>query len=308
MTDHHHRYLDDMKIDNPWESFYGFCVERESIRIKKESGQPRPWTTDAVLDKYKFTHLFRTDDRTTKEIFAWVAPVAHDFHLLVANLIYARFANNGNTIRETGLITNGTFQEREVFLAKIAEIGGGLKYGMSNTKVRRKIVIGFNKKVWGTGYIICGTFSSLRDENGNKYGGRENMLISHIPRKSAEIAAYLKDNAPHKHLEDTLKGVAKIWGCANDFVMCQMLMDVMCFYPDIIAPDATTPCFSGLLSITKMLDMDHKDMVYTAMTVWNSRQERKMAFIDAEHSLCEWRKWLAWTKGVGRGLNYIPHG
>ena len=31
--------------------------ERESIRKKKKSGEPKPWTKDPILRDYKFCHV-----------------------------------------------------------------------------------------------------------------------------------------------------------------------------------------------------------------------------------------------------------
>ena len=33
--------------------------------LKKQSGEPYPWTDDPILQKYKFTNVFREDDATT---------------------------------------------------------------------------------------------------------------------------------------------------------------------------------------------------------------------------------------------------
>lgn len=41
--------------------------ERESIRIKKEAGEPRPWTSDPILHAHHFCNVRREDDRGTKE-------------------------------------------------------------------------------------------------------------------------------------------------------------------------------------------------------------------------------------------------
>lgn len=46
--------------------FYAFMRERESIRLKKERGDPWPWTTDPILQQYKFTNVKREHDRTSK--------------------------------------------------------------------------------------------------------------------------------------------------------------------------------------------------------------------------------------------------
>ncbi len=52
-------------------AFFAFMVEREEIRLYKEAGQPRPWTTDEILGTYKFTNVRRENDRTSKEFAAF---------------------------------------------------------------------------------------------------------------------------------------------------------------------------------------------------------------------------------------------
>lgn len=43
-----------------------FIRERERIRVRKESGKPRPWTTDPILAKYKFCNVHREDDAVSR--------------------------------------------------------------------------------------------------------------------------------------------------------------------------------------------------------------------------------------------------
>jgi hypothetical protein len=52
-------------------SFLKFINARENIRIKKEKGLPRPWTTDPILQRYHFCNVRRADDRVTKWIGQW---------------------------------------------------------------------------------------------------------------------------------------------------------------------------------------------------------------------------------------------
>lgn len=49
---------------NP-QPFFDFIQERYRIFLKKQAGEPRPWTQDDILDYYKFTNVFREDDATT---------------------------------------------------------------------------------------------------------------------------------------------------------------------------------------------------------------------------------------------------
>jgi len=47
--------------------------ERESVRIKKEAGEPKPWTTDTIIRDYKFCNVRRNDDRVSRWIhFNWL--------------------------------------------------------------------------------------------------------------------------------------------------------------------------------------------------------------------------------------------
>lgn len=48
------------------EGFFTFMMERERLRLSKETGRPWPWSDDAILNKYKFTNVKRENDRTTR--------------------------------------------------------------------------------------------------------------------------------------------------------------------------------------------------------------------------------------------------
>lgn len=43
-----------------------WAIERESIRLRKEAGEPPPWTKDKILQTYRFTNLRRKDDRVSR--------------------------------------------------------------------------------------------------------------------------------------------------------------------------------------------------------------------------------------------------
>lgn len=45
--------------------FYYWMNERHSIYLRRLAGQTKPWTTDVILQKYKFTNVFRELDRGT---------------------------------------------------------------------------------------------------------------------------------------------------------------------------------------------------------------------------------------------------
>ncbi len=50
------------------QKFIGFIEERQSIYLKKEAGEPKPWTDNEFLQKFHFTNVFRDQDKAT----AWM--------------------------------------------------------------------------------------------------------------------------------------------------------------------------------------------------------------------------------------------
>lgn len=57
------------------ERFFDFMVLREELRIQKASGASWPWSSDPILNKYKFTNVKREDDRTTRWMRVnWTGP------------------------------------------------------------------------------------------------------------------------------------------------------------------------------------------------------------------------------------------
>lgn len=46
--------------------FFYYMNERESIRLRKEAGEPFPWTDDVALQTYRFTNVKREHDKTTR--------------------------------------------------------------------------------------------------------------------------------------------------------------------------------------------------------------------------------------------------
>lgn len=74
------------------EEFFAYARERYSIRLKRNAGEPKPWTTDPLLLKYSFTEVFREDDRTTKWLRDHVRePLRNDPMVLPAVLIFRWF-------------------------------------------------------------------------------------------------------------------------------------------------------------------------------------------------------------------------
>lgn len=72
--------------------------ERESIRLKRQAGEPKPWTDDAILQEYKFCNIDRENDRVTKWIKDnWRDPFINDENMWYAMAV-ARLFNWPDTL------------------------------------------------------------------------------------------------------------------------------------------------------------------------------------------------------------------
>lgn len=55
-----------------FETFWRFAVERQSIFFKRFQGETQPWTNDSILQKFKFTNVYRVLDRVTQFLIRYV--------------------------------------------------------------------------------------------------------------------------------------------------------------------------------------------------------------------------------------------
>jgi len=84
-----------------YKDFLWFIQEREKIRKFKEAGYERPWTEDPILQEYRFTNIWRQDDKVTKLIqsrLEGLVPIDK-----VLNAIWLRSINNYETIQQVQL-------------------------------------------------------------------------------------------------------------------------------------------------------------------------------------------------------------
>lgn len=73
-------------------AFFRYARERHAIYLRREAGEPWPWTKDPVLQVGRFTNVFRELDRTTKWFREHVRePMRDDPRVLMATVIFRWF-------------------------------------------------------------------------------------------------------------------------------------------------------------------------------------------------------------------------
>jgi hypothetical protein len=89
-----------MEMTEMEELFVYWIKEREAIRVKKETGAPKPWTDDPIFQTYKFTNVRREDDTVSKWITEnWIKPNDPHPNMWFA-MIVARLFNWPPTLEE----------------------------------------------------------------------------------------------------------------------------------------------------------------------------------------------------------------
>jgi len=109
-----------------------WITERETVRLRKEAGEPKPWSMDRIFQVTYFCNIRREDDKVTRFIRKTYSPrVTHP--LFVHNIILSRFLNWPPTLEFIGYLTDD------------------LDWTMLNVRLNN---LAKNGKVWGNAYVV----------------------------------------------------------------------------------------------------------------------------------------------------------
>lgn len=96
-----------------------FIKEREAVRLKKEAGNPSPWTDNEILGNFRFTNVRRMDDKVSLWLLnQWYKPYFNHPRMLHA-VALARFTNKIETME---LLTEEVFTGKSLNWNKIQKI------------------------------------------------------------------------------------------------------------------------------------------------------------------------------------------
>ncbi len=85
------------------ERFVEFIAARHAVYLAREAGKMRPWSSDWILQRFKFCNVFRELDRVTRWISVnWREPYKSDPDLWFALVVARRCVNLPATLSESG--------------------------------------------------------------------------------------------------------------------------------------------------------------------------------------------------------------
>jgi hypothetical protein len=234
-----------------------WIAERESIRVKRDAGLPRPWTRDPVLDRFRFCNVRREDDKVSRWLTRfWYAGASRDDYWL-GRILLARWVNNIPT------------------LERLAE---------ANLHVAWSVTAWESAKVNYNTRAYCLPVPVVKN-----VGGRAGLLEL-MPRvlpvawpKAPTIqACYEAITSVH--------GLGSFWGG-------QLALDALMAYGGLADEDDFCSPGPGSKKGLKLIAMDGTfvECARRLRDQWNKKLDGKLGFLlralDVEHVLCEWNKY-----------------
>ena len=266
--------LDGLVIENPVESFFNYCIERENIRIKRESGEAFPWSEDKIFQKGRFLNVFREDDRVSKSIINFAKPLTDDLPLLIQALFFGRWCNRQETIDK---LNHEDLLDADKLKDKLIQLE---QWGNFNAYPVQDVM--WNEKTYSRIDTATTLFYEIKDDL------TEIVLDSNLDVIQAT------------------KNINKRFKMENDFPIFMALIDIAWFREDVIPITSQVPTGIGaqpyLDRLQEYLDLESHQAVATKMISLQKEYwpEAKRTFypIDIEYQSCECRKYFSYINGT----------
>ena len=275
MTENKYRTsLDGLVIENPVESFFNYCIERENIRIKRESGEAFPWSEDKIFQKGRFLNVFREDDRVSKSIINFAKPLTDDLPLLIQALFFGRWCNRQETIDK---LNHEDLLDADKLKDKLIQLE---QWENFNAYPVQDVM--WNEKTYSRIDTATTLFYEIKDDL------TEIVLDSNLDVIQAT------------------NNINKRFKMENDFPIFMALIDIAWFREDVIPITSQVPTGIGaqpyLDRLQEYLGLESHQAVATEMISLQKEYwpEAKRTFypIDIEYQSCECRKYFSYINGT----------
>ena len=266
--------LDGLEIKDPVKSFFDYCKERESIRLKRESGETFPWSEDLIFQKGRFLNVFREDDKVSRSIINIGSQIKDDVALLVQFLFFARWCNKNEVIQNLKL---DELNNPDLLKNKLYQIGDWANL---------------------TAYPVEDI--TWKDVDYERIDAAT-LLFYNIREVLLEIITLSE-----KSVVKATESINEKFKMKNNFPIFMALIDIAWFRPELIPLTSDVPTGIGaspyLDRLQKHLGLNSHQQVATKMITlqeeyWPSAK-RTFYPIDIEYQSCECRKYFSYVNGT----------
>ncbi len=269
------------------EGFWSFCQERESIRLRKESGNDYPWTEDIVLQMYFFCNVKREYDTGTRWYLENVASIPEeDFSKWVEPDLLWR------------TILYRSVNSIEYFEGIWYTDRGGV-FGPEDWKKEKKEIQGRINKApppSNHAYIV------LQGPDG---AGRKIHLREQLDYLEKNIEILAGDLNKSQTLKDVWKLLQQV-PYVGPFIALQIYRDLILADALPFDDDDFTYLGPGARSGLALFGFDQYKAQYLALQEIQKAHPPglELNLGDVEQAMCEYRKWINLKNGGGRHRYY----
>ncbi|MFB6345909.1 MAG: nucleotide kinase domain-containing protein [bacterium] len=266
--------LEGLNIDDPVKAFFDWCMERESIRKKRERGESPPWTEDPIFRKGRFLNTFREDDKGSEAVKRFCEPVEDSLTELVLALFFARWCNQHTTLDELEPSDLDDPDLKDRLLNEVPQPWYSEAYPVEP--------VHWEDKTYDRLKACSELFPSIVD-----------FLVDRV--KQADGNA--------KRAIDLINDGFQM---SNDFPIFMAVIDISWFRPDVIPPDSPVPVGIGAKPFLDRLK-DHlgcedyeatmEKMIELQDEYWPEAR-RNFTPVDIEYLCCECRKYYSYVNGT----------
>jgi hypothetical protein len=271
------------------QDFTKFVQAREDVRLRKEAGQPWPWSSDPILQQYRFCNIQREADYVTDWLRVhWREPHKDDPHLWFAMSV-ARFINQPSTLERLGWPVPFSPDHMRAVMSEPNSNGESLF--RAAYMVRSEASFAGQPKIE---YLILRQFLP--------YWLRRDEMA---PHKGELLTAY------HARLTDKKSG---LYGMGS-FMAGQLIADLKFAPPLNAAADWDSFAVPGPGSMRGLNFIMGREMnaPWTDAAAWREAFDRLrplaaerlapgivLSASDTQNALCEWHKYRKAQLGLGR--------
>jgi len=143
----------------PTDRFLYWIEERHNIYLRKEAGEPKPWTDDEVLQQYYFTNPYRENDKTTVWFRRNVRDPMRDTDGVVFATVCFRWFNRistGEVLLEHDLLRRWRLGVAKRCLRKVGRVfTGAFIIGAPKGRTKIDAICEYVDNVWQDRVSLC---------------------------------------------------------------------------------------------------------------------------------------------------------